>query len=308
MRLHKISERYLLLFHLLLIVFACAKTAEISEVICEKVSFKETPVGDQYSGHETTTLAPVTNNSQKLTSPVVFETLPQNNSNVFRPSIHLGEIEQPKSRKNPFNNVQHVRFENSVHLDAQHEQFQDILQNQGVSSLVDEAMRSGRIKFQEDIQIPSSIHHPFNDQQAITEIVSGSPHEQPTVGHVFFDQTFFSKKPQDTSTIFGKAMTDHRSTGAYFDFSRSPPYIINYYTSQNQNPHQPMQEATLEMIKKPESNGVLVVQQSTYTKKRKFPYTFYQPGDEYHDIQYMEKPHSMTYPQVKRWVFNAEIK
>lgn len=307
MRLHKISERHLLLLHLLLIVFASARTAEIPEVICEKVSFKETSVGDRYSSHETT-LAPVTNNSQKLISPIVFENLPRNDSNVFRPSIHLGEIEQPKSRKNPFNNVQHVKFENSVHLDAQHEPFQDVLQNQGVSSLVDEATRSSRIKFQEDIQIPSSIHHPFNDQQTVTEVVSRSPHEQATVGHVFFDQTILFKKPQATPTIFGKATTDHRSTGAYFDFSRSPPYVINYYASQNQNAHQPMQEATLEMIKKPESNGVLVVQQSTYTRKRKFPYTFYQPGDEYHDIQYMEKPHSMTQLQVKRWVFNAAIK
>ncbi|XP_029670067.1 uncharacterized protein LOC115239607 [Formica exsecta] len=299
MRLHKISER------LLLAVFIYAWTAEISEVICEKVSFKETSLGDRYSDQETTTPTSVANNSQKSTSPIVFETLSQNSSNVFRPSIHLGEIEQPKSRKNPFNNVQHVRFENSIHLDAQHERSQNALQNtyQGVSSLIDEATRPSRIKFQDDIQIPSSIHHPFNDQQEVTETVSGSPLEEVTVGHVFLDQTFFQnvlKKPQDTLTIFGKSMTDHRSTGAYFDLSRSPPYVINYYSSQNQNVHQPMQETTLEMIKKPESNGVLVVQQSTYTRKRKFPYTFYQPGEEYHDIQYVEAPHStMGYPQMR---------
>lgn len=303
MRLHKISKRHLLPLHLLLAVFVCAWTAEVSEVICEKVSFKETSLGDRHSVQEMTTPASVTNNSQKLTSPIVFETLLQNNSNVFRPSIHLGEIEQPKNRKNPFNNVQHVRFENNVHLDTQ-----NALQNayQGVSSSMDEATQSNRIKFQNDIQIPSSIRYPFNDQQEVTEIVSGSPLEEATVGHVFLDQTFFQnvlKKPQDSSTIFSKSMTDHRSTGAFLDLSRSPPYVINYYASQNQNAHQPLQETTLEMIKKPESNGVLVVQQSTYTRKRKFPYTFYQPGDEYHDIQYVEAPHStMAYPQMRRWV------
>ncbi|CAL1676431.1 unnamed protein product [Lasius platythorax] len=307
MRLRKISERHLLPLHLLLIVFACARTAEVSEVTCEKVSFKETSLGDRYSGRETTIAAPVANSSQKLTSPIVVETLPRNSSNVFRPSIHLGEIEQPKSRKNPFNNVQHVRFESNVHLDAQRERSQDvIMQNayQSVSGLLDEATRSSRIKFQDDVQVPSSIHHPFNDQQAVTEVVSGSPLEQAPIGQVFLDQTFFQnvlKKPQDASTIFGKAMTDHRSTGgAYLDLSRSPPYVINYYATQNQNAHQPIQETTLEMIKKPESNGVLVVQQSTYTRKRKFPYTFYQPSGEYHDIQYLEEPHStMTYPQMR---------
>ncbi|XP_050463420.1 uncharacterized protein LOC126857742 [Cataglyphis hispanica] len=300
MRLHKISKRHLFPLHLLLAVLVCAWSAEVSEVICEKVSFKETSLGDRHSGQERTTSASVTNNSQKLTSPIVFETLLQNDTNIFRPSIHLGEIEQPKSRKNPFNNVQHVRFENSVHLDTQ-----NALQNayQGVSSLMDEATRSSKIKLQDDIQIPSSIRHPFNDQREVTEIVSRSPLEEVTVGHVSLDQAFFQnilKKPEDTSTIFGKSMTDHRSTGTYLDLSRSPPYVINYYASQNQNAHQPLQETTLEMIKKPESNGVLVVRQSTYTRKRKFPYTFYQPGDEYHDIQYVEAPHTtMAYPQMR---------
>lgn len=294
MRLHKISERHLLPHHLVLIVFACARTAKVSEVICEKVSFKEASLGNRYSDQKTTIATPVANSSQKLTSPIVVETLPRNVSNVFRPSIHLGEIEQPKSRKNPFNNVQHVKFESKVHLDEQHDPSQDVVMQNAypsVSGLLDEAGRSNRIKFQDDVQMPSNIRYPFDDQQTITEVVSEFPLEQATIGHVFLDQTFY-QKPQDTSTIFGKMMTD---------LTRSPPYVINYYASQNQNAHQPIQETALEMIKKPESNGVLVVEQSTYTRKRKFPYTFYQPSDEYHDVQYLEEPHStMTYPQVRR--------
>ncbi|XP_029159981.1 uncharacterized protein LOC114931985 [Nylanderia fulva] len=293
MRLRKTSERHLLPHHLLLIVFACARTAEVSEVTCENVSFKEASLRDRYSSQETTIAAPIVDNSQKSTSPIVIGALPRNTSGVFRPSIHLGEIEQSKSRKNPFNNVQHVRFESNVHVDEQHDRSQDVV------GLLEEGTRS-RIKFQDDDQVvPGVQQHSFNDQQAATEVVSESPLEQATIGHVFLDQTFY-QKPQDASTVFGKMMTDQRTTGAYFDLTRPPPYVINYYASQSQNAHQPIQETALEMIKKPGSNGVLVVEQSTYTRKRKFPYTFYQPSDEYRDMQYLEEPHStMTYPQVR---------
>ncbi|KAL6267438.1 hypothetical protein P5V15_000514 [Pogonomyrmex californicus] len=314
MWLHKIPmRRYFLLRLIVGLILAGILEASEEAPRETKVIFKETSsITDRYSIHENTTPASltVTNGSRELTSPIVIEAH-RNDSNVFRPSQHLGEIEQPAVRPNPFNNVQHVRFENNVRLDTQRERFQNILQDtylqspgHGVSSLLDEATRSSRIKFQDDgVTQMSNVRHSFGDRQTVTE----SPRSQfeEAVGHAFVDQTFFQnvEKPevQDTSAIFGKPTTDdHRLTGVYYDASRSP-YVIDYH--QNQNAYQPTsQETAIEMIKKPENNGILVLEeQSTYTRKRKFPYPFYQSGGDYHDVQYIEDPHpTMVYPPMKR--------
>ncbi|KYN04522.1 hypothetical protein ALC62_04513 [Cyphomyrmex costatus] len=311
MWLRKISMCRFLLPRLLIIGLTLAKILEALEETREtKVIFEETSsTSDQYSVHETTTSATslrlVTDSNQELTSPTVIEALSRNDSNIFKPSRHLGEIEQPIIRINPFNNVQHVRFDNNVNLNGQRERIQNIIQDayQGVSSLLDEATRSSRIKFEDDgIVQTSNNRHSFDDQQAVTES-SRSQYEQGTVSHMFVDQTFFQnvKKPE-MQDMFGKTTADYQSTGIY-DVSKSP-YIINYYVDQNQNAYQPTsQETVIEVMNRPESNGIVVLQQqeSTYTRKRKFPYPFYQPDDKYHDVQYMEDPHSsMAYLREKR--------
>lgn len=312
MWLHKISMCRFLLLRLLIVGLTLARALEVSEEIREtKVTLEETSsISDRYSVHETTTSASllklVTDGDRELTSPTFVEAHSRNDSNDFRPSQHLGEIEQPAVRTSPFNNMQHVRFENNIHQDAQHERFQNIFQDayQSVSSLLDEATRSSRIKFQDDgIVQTSNIRHSLDDRQAVTES-SRSQFEEGTVGHMFADQTFFQnvEKPdmQDMQDIFGKTTTDHRSTGIYYDASRSP-YVVNYYA--DQNAYQPTSETAMEMMKRPESNGVLVLQkhESTYTRKRKFPYSFYQPSGEYHDVQYMEDPHpTIAYPRIRR--------
>lgn len=314
MWLHKISMCRFLPFRLLIVGLMLTRALKASEEIREtKVIFEETsPISDQ-SVHETTTpaslLKPVTNSNRELTSPTVIEARSQNVSNIFKPSRHLGEIEQPAiPRTNPFNNVQHVRFENDVHLDAQHERFQHIFQaaSQGISSLLDEATRSSRIKFQDDGVQTSNIRHSFDDRQTVTES-SRSQFEHGTVDHVFVDQAFLpnAEKPemQEMQEIFGKTPADQQSTAIYYDVSKSP-YVVNYYADPNHNAYQPTsQETAIEMVKRPEGNGVMVLQQheSTYTRKRKFPYPFYQPSSEYHDVRYMEDPHpTMAYPRVRR--------
>lgn len=308
MWLHKISMCRFLLLRLLIVGLTLARTLEASEEINEtKVTLKETSSISDRSVHEITTSASllklVTDDDRKLMSPTVVEAHSRNDSNDFRPSQHLGEIEEPVVRTSPFNSVQRVRFENNVHQDAQRERFQSIFQDayQGVSNLLDETTRSSRIKFQDNgVVQTSNIRHSLDDRQAITES-SRSQFEEGTVGHVFVDQTFFQnvEKP-DMQDIFGKTTTDYRSTGIYYDASRSP-YVVNYYA--DQNAYQPTSETAIEMMKRPESNGVLVLQkhESTYTRKRKFPYSFYEPSGEYHDVQYMEDPHpTMAYPRIRR--------
>lgn len=298
------------LFRLLIVGLTLSRALKASQEIREtKVIFDETSSISNQSVHETTTsapllLSPVTD--QELTSLTVVGIRSRNDSNVFKPSKHLGEIEQPIVRTSPFD-MQHVRFENNVHLDAQHERFQNpsenILQDtsQGISSPLDEVTRSNRIKFQDD-DVVWNIRHSF-DRQTVTES-SRSQFEGDTVDHAFVDQTFFQnvEKPE-MQEIFGKTTTDPRSTGIYHDAMRSP-YVINYYADQNQNAYQPTSqtETAIEMLKRPESNGVMVLQQqSTYTRKRKFPYPFYQPGGEYYDVRYIEDPHpTIVYPRIRR--------
>lgn len=142
---------------------------------------------------------------------------------------------------------------------------------------------------------------------------AGSSSNDANVKDMFVDQTFQNvEKPtreQDASTIFGETMADHQLvTGSYLDTSQSP-YVIAYYSSGDQNTYQPtLQETTYEIMKRPE-NGVLLLQQeeSTYTRKRKFPYQFYQPSSEYHEVKYAEVPQHSTvaYPQMRKWVSNA---
>jgi len=306
MWLYKIFMCHFLLLRLLIVGLTLARILEASEEIREtKVTFEETSsILNQFSVHETTTpaslLSPVTDSHQELISTTVIETLSQNDSNVFKPSRHLGEIiEHPAIRTSPFNNVQYVKFENNAQQDAQRERIQNIFQDayQGVSSLLDEATRSSKIKFQDDGIQTSNIRHSFNDRQTVTES-SKSQFEEGTIGHVFVDQTVFQNVERpEMQDIFGKTMNDHRLTGIYYDASRSP-----YISYQNQNAYQPTsQETAIEMMKRPENNGVMVLHEheSTYTRKRKFPYPFYQPDGEYHDVQYMEDPHP-TNAQARR--------
>ncbi|XP_011882716.1 PREDICTED: uncharacterized protein LOC105570251 [Vollenhovia emeryi] len=309
MWLHKNSMCRFLLARLLIVGLTLSKALKASEEIREtKVTFEETSSTSDQSVRETTTPASLLrpDSDRELTSPTVVEGRSRNNSNVFKPSKHLGEIERPAVRTSPFNNVHHVRFENNVHLDSQHERFHNVLQDasQG-SGLLDEATRSSRIKFQDDGAVQTSnIRHSFDDRLTVTESPRAQFEEGP-VGHTFVDQTFFQnvEKPE-MQEIFGKTTTDHRSTGIYYDASRSP-YVVNYYAEQNQNAYQPTspQETAIEMMKRPEGNGVMVLQQheSTYTRKRKFPYSFYQPAGEYHEVQYMEDPHqTIAHPRVRR--------
>ncbi|XP_014488082.1 PREDICTED: uncharacterized protein LOC106751633 [Dinoponera quadriceps] len=257
----------------------------------EKISRETSFPRGQYAVHETTMLSTTKSaaaGERKFTSPIVMKNLLRNASGVFRPSVHLGEIEQPSNaiRMNPFNSVHQLRFENNVQLNSRREHFQDVLQDmyQGVSSaVVDEATRPSKIKFQDN-----------DDQQVITDYPGLSFNAK----HVLVDPTFFqnAEKPmqQDTSAIFGKTMAGT----SHLDTSRSP-YVIG-----DQNVYQPApQETTYEIIKQPE-NGILFLQQeeSTYTRKRKFPYQFYQPSSEYHEVKYAEVPqHSIeAYPHMRK--------
>ncbi|XP_020281201.1 uncharacterized protein LOC109853461 [Pseudomyrmex gracilis] len=84
------------------------------------------------------------------------------------------------------------------------------------------------------------------------------------------------------------------------DYVSRSPYVIGYYTTGDQGGAHRPQEIAFEMTKKPEGNDVIMVQQqeSIYTRKHKFPYQFYQPGGENHNVQYAEEPR--YHPRTRR--------
>lgn len=151
--LRKLLERSFFPLHLLIVGVTCACGINVSDVTNK--TLRETTPRSQYAVREATTTTPLlaTSGERKLMSPIVVKDLARNVSGVFRPSVHLGEIEQPSTviRMNPFNSVQHVKFENNVELDTRRKHFQGVLQEAyQVSSVLDEATRPSRIKFQDD--------------------------------------------------------------------------------------------------------------------------------------------------------------
>lgn len=314
-----VERRFLLL---LIVNFACARSVEPlapSETTHGGDSHAETSTKDEPSGREETT---TTTTTASLEAAVVDTTGNDGPDDVFRPSLHLGEIERSTIRTNPFNNVQDVKFEGGVRPD---EQFRDILQDQAyqgadVPSVLDEATRPSRIKFQDDdALLRTSVHRPYDDRGAAV-VVTESPRSSfdEATGVQLVDQhTFFQQHAavpsvaQDASTIFGKSKTDHGlTTGTYFDASRSP-YVVGYYDADAaayQPLQQPLHQETAyveELTRKPAESGVLLLQQqeSTYTRKRKFPYPFYQPFHTagYHGVEFAaDEPRHTTavYPQM----------
>ncbi|EZA49379.1 hypothetical protein X777_11875 [Ooceraea biroi] len=332
MRLRRVLERhFLLLFYLLIINLVYASSVEVSEVPeAENKDFHDATLlgNQQHSVPEATTpseLADVADTDRRLTSPTVVEPVvdrPENKSDIFRPSVHLGAIEEPVARvSNPFNGVQHVRFEDGAQpfIAVQRERSQDVGDvYRDMPGLLDEATRSSRIRFQDEVAAPTPAHHLDDRQVGVTESALRTPLEGlAAMGHVYVDQSFFQdvERPvetHDAPIILGKTMGDHRLNGAYLE-PTTTPYIISYYAAQNQEQHQEQaRPASHEIvfqvpIRRPADNdGVLLLQQqeSIYTRKHKFPYQFYQPtsSGEHHGAQFTEEhQHStMVHPRTRR--------
>jgi len=323
MRPRRFSKRcYFLLLHFLIISLAYPSSAEVSEAAeIEKTLHDVTVSQDQQRSIPEATTASVSQHAvdvadadrRSMLSTVVETVLdyPRNKSDIFRPSMHLGAIEEPLARaSDPLNNMQHMRFEDSTQsfTPVQQERSQSelsVLQDvhRDMPALLDEATRSSRIRFQDEVAMPTP-NHPFDRQTVMTESALKMPLDKFTaVGHVYVDQSFFQddERPAELhGAIPEKTIGDHRLNDAYLE-SVANPYVINYYNPQNQHQDQPRPVShgiLLEMpIRKPESNGVLLLQQheSTYTRKRKFPYQFYQPSsDEHHETHFTEEQRHPT--------------
>lgn len=322
MRLRRVPERrFVLLLHFLLADILRANSVDVAETIakkdCHDVILSESQ--RQHSAAETTTtLTSVDNSADRGSTVEAVIDHPRRKCDTFRPSVHLGAIEEPVARaSNPFNSVQHVSFEDDTQRESQYvlrDEYRD------VSSLLDEATRSSRIRFQDEADVAATPSRPHLDDRPIGENASRTPLEGlAAVGHVYVDQSFFqmAERPSemyDASTILGQATGDHRLNDAYLEPAKNP-YIVGYYGSAHQDQEQhwvqprPASHTGIVLqvpIRRPaESKGVLLLQQqqeSTYTRKHKFPYQFYQPtsSEEYHDAQDEQRHPTVIYPRPRR--------
>ena len=229
-------------------------------------SFEEGPNEEVFSVTSTESTATVEAYG-KLTLSISDE---KNVSEDFRPSVHLGEIKEPRISSSPFNNVQHIRFENDIDSSSYGEQLKDyklVLEPTVHSVLMadhqanvqqsfpetvppEEGKKDGTeqnsyVKFQDDA---ARVHYGsvFKDQPFHLPVVQ-SIAENEGAHHGLIDQQVFQnlEKPvhqQDSNVFWGKPSKfqgdaqKHEPVGISLADPTRSQYFGGLYDHQSQQP------------------------------------------------------------------------
>ncbi|CAK9807102.1 hypothetical protein ANTPLA_LOCUS5153 [Anthophora plagiata] len=293
-----------------------AKNEEVKPI---EEYFEESSSEDQFSlGSVTTTESTTTiETSRKSTTSSVTEK--KNISGEFRPSIHLGEIKESRINSGPFNNLHHIKFENSIEPASYHEHLNNfrlvfpstqsvqadhqVYAHQNLYETVSGSSEDGKkdgieqnsfIKFQDDVlnapryQYGTTLKDQTFDYQ---------PFGYPVVENVgaqynLVDQQVFQnlEKPtyeQEASTFYGKPSKFQSEPNKHEVGSavKVDPLKAQYYAGFYD--HQPNQQSfqDYELSNKP-GNGVVYVQESSFLKTKKYPYFIHQPVVGNHQIEF----------------------
>ncbi|XP_076288251.1 uncharacterized protein LOC143212873 [Lasioglossum baleicum] len=305
------------------------RTAKLGSKI--EAFLEESPSENEFAVQSaTTTISSATDSTPGQFKIVIPEE--KNISRQFTPSAHLGEITE--SRTNLFNNVQHIKFENEVdpssyqqqpnyqllyepvdqqtgHANHQnhhhhHHQYQTHL-FEAFPGLTDEKKAEpvhNYVKFQDDpVEVPR-VHYVYKDQpvqhQFVHPVVENHEHSVGHLGQQFLQNLEKPAPVQDVAVVFGKPSKFQVDPQKYelASYSSVEPSRQPYFGALSEHQvHRPeLQDAIT--LKKP-NDGVMFVQESTFLRTRKFPYTYYQPGVGYHQIEFLNDEH-MMYPARKR--------
>ncbi|XP_076683168.1 uncharacterized protein LOC143376574 [Andrena cerasifolii] len=284
-------------------------------------SFEEVSNADEFPAETSTESTATAEAYGKLTLSISDE---KNASADFRPSVHLGEIKEPRISSSPFNNLQHIRFENDIDSSSYGEQLKDyklVLEPTVQSVLADHQAsfqqslpetvppeegkkdaveQNSYVKFQDDAANAPRLHYGtvFKDQPFHLPFAQ-SIAENEAAQHGPIDQQVFQnlEKPvyqQDANVFWGKPSkfqgdSQKHELGGFsvLDPTRSQ-YFGGLYGHQSQQPTVHSFDAS----GRP-SNGLVYVQESTFMSTRKFPYSFYQPSIGYHQANFLGDDHSM---------------
>ncbi|XP_033333721.2 uncharacterized protein LOC117224722 [Megalopta genalis] len=300
--------------------------------------FEEAPSENEFAAESATTTVSSTSDAKPEQFKIVI-TEEKNISRQFTPSTHLGEITEPRTSANLFNNVHHIKFENEVDSGIQQQQpfknvqlvyepvnqpigtdhvnHQRYQNHQGLQNFFEayagsseegkkgENVPSNYVKFQDSpVEVPR-VHYVYKNQplqhQFVHPIVENAAAYPAGLGQQQALQGF--EKPanlQNWPVIFGKPSKfqidpQKYELGGYSSAETSRlPYLGVLPEHQNQRPD--LQDATA--LKKP-NDGVVYVQESTFLRTRKFPYTFYQPEVGYHQIEFVNDD-QMMFPDRRR--------
>ncbi|KAK2588376.1 hypothetical protein KPH14_004390 [Odynerus spinipes] len=245
---------------------------------------------------------------QNQAAAVAFESDSTNNTNEFKPSVHLGEIEEPRVKNNPFNKVHHVRFENNVDVRSHQPNFKNVKQ----SVLHDVVERqNGHVKFDDSADTYRSRKYQtlFPNQETIQPLQAETLGEQKVIN----DQSFLQNldKPvyieEHTAMIFDKPMRfsnefqEHLPLGPAANLGdQKTLYLVpDYHLSNDQgNYHVEPQDPVYVNVQKPSNAVVYLTQQHEYTRMRKQPHYYYHQPVGYQEMDFLgEARPTVLYPK-----------
>lgn len=262
-----------------------------------------------------------------------------NATGEFKPSVHLGEIKESRISAGPFNNIQHIKFENAADGDSYQEHVNDfrlVYQPTGQSSQADHQEnyhqniygtvpgsleenkqdaigQNNYVKFQDDVsndpgyQYDGASKDPAFQQQFVHGVAEHVGEQYNVVDQQVYQNLGKPVYNQEAAVYLGRPKFQdeaqkHQASGFWSGDSSKTPHYVGYYNQQGY----PMNVQETDFSKKP-SNGVVYIQESSILRTRKFPYPIYQPTIGYQQVELVNEGHP-NYSVRNRWVEVAFIR
>ncbi|XP_026673563.1 uncharacterized protein LOC113464948 [Ceratina calcarata] len=239
-------------------------------------------IEESSSENQVSTTTESTTTAEELTSPV-------NVSSDFRPSVHLGEIKESRINTSPFNDLQHFKISNTIDPDSLQEHLKDyrVIFQPNIQTLTEPvnfqtdlinphqiafqgpseeernnaALQNNYVKFENEA---SNVQHGSKDQNF--------QHFDPTVEngaqYDLMNQPVYHNQAFDQETYLGKP--------SKFQEEKPPANSNADRLKLHNTDHQYRQPGTqnVHFANNP-SNGMVYVQESSFMRTRKFPYSMW---------------------------------
>ncbi|XP_015594026.1 uncharacterized protein LOC107267185 [Cephus cinctus] len=248
--------------------------------------------------------------SKNLSNRVKFS---ENNTEEFRPSLHLGEIEEYRiANSNLFNNLKAIKFENfissdgdidsAVHLTEPRKKNLNKYQYPYPEFAKATIEKNQNVNFRPNIKSEITFSAPAHFQNSPFPTSLSLISEKPNIPIITGNRPTYPESDdfQYSSTSFGKPSKFHSVTNYVTPYS-SEVHGYEYVTPTNlETNSQPdvidyppgFHDSNNENLQRPETVGyhTFPPHETTFTKAHRFPYKFYQEPVSFQDtsIEYIE--------------------